>query len=72
MPTKPRDSGDNEPISYFQLEQRRRAGPGEEKASFDSSELPAMPAGSFWSGDQPPEPTINREEDGDFIPTEGD
>ena len=51
---------------------RVRALQNTRKASFDSSELPAMPAGSFWSGDQPPEPTINREEDGDFIPTEGD
>jgi hypothetical protein len=66
MPTKPRDSGDNEPISYFEVEQRRRAGPGEVKPNFDFSELPSLPKSSPWSGDQLPEPTIDRSrEDGD-------
>jgi hypothetical protein len=65
-PTKPPDS-DNEPVSYFQLEQRRRAGPGEDKPAFDVAELPPQPSGSPWSADPcGPEPTIDRSrEDGD-------
>jgi hypothetical protein len=65
---------DPEPVSYFQLEQRRRANPGETKANTAISQLPSMPAASPWSADPvPPEEPIDRREDGDFIQsTEGD
>ena len=66
QPRKPDDSREPEPVSYFQLEQRRRAGPGEEKPCFDIAELGPLPKSSPWSGDQLPEPTIDRSrEDGD-------
>jgi hypothetical protein len=67
QPRKPDDSREPEPVSYFQLEQRRRANPGEEKPNSDFSELGPMPASSPWSGDQPAEPTIDRSEDGDNV-----
>jgi hypothetical protein len=65
QPRKPDDSREPEPVSYFQLEQRRRAGPGEDKPCFDVSELPPQPGGSPWAADPvPSEEPINREEDG--------
>jgi hypothetical protein len=56
MQRKP--GGDPEPTSYFQLEQRKRANPGEDKPASDFSELPAMPANSPWG----PGPGPGREE----------
>jgi hypothetical protein len=67
--SRPTNSNEPEPVTYFQLEQRRRQlEPGEAI----SDDLPPLPASSPWSGDQLPEPTVDRTEDGDyFIPTEG-
>jgi hypothetical protein len=69
QPRKPDDSREPEPVSYHQLEQRRRAGPGEDKPNFDFSELPPQPSGP-WSGSDPGpgiEPSVDRTEDGTSV-----
>jgi hypothetical protein len=64
----------DEPKTYFQWQQSRRAGPGEGKASDTIAELPPLPTSSPWGDPIGPgdEPTINREEDGLFINQEED
>jgi hypothetical protein len=60
--------GDREPVTYFELQRRRDATPEPgEAAGDDISKLPPLPASSPWSGNQLPEPTIDRTEDGDFV-----
>jgi hypothetical protein len=67
-PPKPHDSGDKEPSTYFEIEQARLDNPGEAKVGGTVHQLPPLPASSPWAGDPVgPEPTINREEDGDTI-----
>jgi hypothetical protein len=64
--TKPKKPDDPEPSTYFEIEQHRLQNPGEEKAG--GPRMPRLPETSPWHHDPvPPEPTINREEDGDFI-----
>jgi hypothetical protein len=65
QPRKPDGSREPEPFSYFQLEQRRRAGPGEDKPAIHVSELPPQPRGSPWGPGPGPgrEEFIDRSED---------
>jgi hypothetical protein len=61
---------DPEPSTYFEIEQRRLNNPGESKVGSDVSQLPPQPSGSPWSEDPvPPEPPIDRSEDGDVMGT---
>jgi hypothetical protein len=57
--------GDREPISYFEMERRRRQldEPGEN----EPGDVPALPPSSPWSSANviPDEPLIDRREDGD-------
>ena len=71
----PRDTDEPEATTYFQIEQRRAANPGEEKVSSDISTLPPQPPGSPWAASIDEicgvEPTVDRSaEDADhFVPT---
>jgi hypothetical protein len=59
----------DEPVTYFQLEQRRRQLEPDQSISDD---IPPIPA-SHWTHDPVgPEPLIDRSEDGDFIQPEGE
>jgi hypothetical protein len=67
-PKPPTDDGSREPVTYFELQRRRDATPEPgEAAGDDIASLPPLPASSPWSGDQLPEPTIDRTEDGDTV-----
>jgi hypothetical protein len=58
----PRDTDEPEATTYFQIEQRRAANPGEEKIS---GKLPPLPASSPWGAGPGPgdELPIDRTED---------
>jgi hypothetical protein len=61
-------AGDREPVTYFELQRRRDNTPEPgEATSDDIASLPPLPSTSPWSGNQLPEPTIDRTEDGDFV-----
>jgi hypothetical protein len=59
--------GDREAVTYFELERRSSANPGEDPPPSPGDVLPALPPSSPWHHDPVgPEPTIDRTEDGDF------
>jgi hypothetical protein len=55
-------AGDREPVSYFEMERRRRQ--LDEPAGNEPSDIPKLPADSPWASDPVgPEPLIDRTED---------
>jgi hypothetical protein len=60
---------DDEPRTFFEIEQRRLHNPGEPRVGADVASLPPQPGGSPWSQDPSgDEPLIDRSrEDGDTI-----
>jgi hypothetical protein len=62
------DDGTRPATTYYQIQKQRDATPESgEATSDDIASLPPLPQSSPWSGDQLPEPTIDRTEDGDFV-----
>jgi hypothetical protein len=58
---------DDEPATFFEIEQRRLNNPGESRVNSDFRQLPPLPASSPWASENPTEPLIDRTEDGDQI-----
>jgi hypothetical protein len=58
---------EREPVTYFELQRRSNADPGETPTG---NAIPSLPPSSPWHSDPvPPEPTIDRSEDGDVMGT---
>ena len=58
--------GDREPVSYFEMERRRRQ--LDEPAENVPGDIPKLPPSSPWAADPVgPEPPIDRREDGDIV-----
>jgi hypothetical protein len=56
---KAHDDSDDEPRTFFEIEQRRLDNPGESKVGSDVSSLPPQPPTSPWASDPvPDEPLI--------------
>jgi hypothetical protein len=65
--------GDREPVTLFELERRKSAGPGEDTPALPGAAFPPLPSSSPWARDPvPDEPTIDRTEDGDTINIHGE
>jgi hypothetical protein len=55
---------DDEPRTYFEFEQRKRANPELGVGAIDTNKVPWLPASSPFAADPvPPEPSIDRSED---------
>jgi hypothetical protein len=58
---------DDEPRTFFEIEQRRLHNPGEPRVGADVASLPPQPASSPWAAENQPEPPVDRSEDGDAM-----